>query len=998
MTAPNAGFVSVRPPRRRRGDFRQRFSLGCAGARLATPAPRPPVRAARSALRQAHRLAKVLERVDLVRDRHGGDEMLLEARLDRRLDFFDSAHHVFDLAPRGGVEQRDARARPRRVAGGGDFGEIAIGDEAERHRIGRIDMAAERAGQRDALGRGGAEALDQQLGAGIERRLGELNGANIGLIDHQARLAVMQQIAEGAADRLDALILFGEGAVDHAVFGNDPGEIHLGDDFDNARAADAGNAGRSRRFGEAFFVRPELATDHLETRLQSRAINAYPLDRARGGALAAGNLRAFEGGPGRRGAGEQAAAIAEDDLGVRADIDQQREIVAKIRAFGQDHAGRIGADMAGNARKAIDKGAWRDAQAQFRSARLLWAVDGQGERRAAKLGRIEAESEVMHDRIADQRDLYDVLALGRGLVDDIADQRVECAAHALGQFLVAARIHHHVRNPAHQVFAEPDLRIHRPGRGEHVAARKIAEMGGDGGRADVERDAERAVAEAGIDGDDVAAVAQGDGRLPLAGAQSLLQAAQDGKIGDRLAKRPLALQSRLQPAQIARRIMHIGLAHLDIVEAHDRIDLDRLRFGALAHDLALNLRIRRHVDDEIAADFRLAAEAAAVLERSALLDIALLDAVPGRDVIGRRDDAVLGEMARRDLDLAAAANAAAAADRIEIDAEAAGRFEHARAFRQALALARRREDNEMIAQHLLPGAAAPFAAAAAFASGGLALRRRLAILSDPGGAIRVVAHHHISAEDRLPILLMKRVHDRRGHPGADHHRQERGAEAAPVGQAEGEIGGAAGRVDLQLLAQPSQKIGELRAGVVDRADRHDQRIDDHVLTLDAEILRALDDFLGDGVAYVWILGNAGLVVRNGDHRGVVFLDQRQDALEPLLFAGDRIDERAPLIDGEPGFERLDDRGIDRQRHGHGLLHQLDAIGENFRFVGERHAGIDVEHLRAGFNLRDRVGDDAAVIAGRHFRGEQFAPRGIDALADHNEAAVEADDDFAFVGA
>ena len=67
-----------------------------------------------------------------------------------------------------------------------------------------------------------------------------------------------------------------------------------------------------------------------------------------------------------------------------------------------------------------------------------------------------------------------------------------------------------------------------------------------------------------------------------------------------------------------------------------------------------------------------------------------------------------------------------------------------------------------------------------------------------------------------------------------------------------------------------------------------------------------------------------------------------------------------------------------------------------RLVGERNAGVDVEHLGARLDLRDRVGDDAAVVTGRHLGGEQLAPRRIDALADHHEAALEADDDFLLV--
>ena len=51
-----------------------------------------------------------------------------------------------------------------------------------------------------------------------------------------------------------------------------------------------------------------------------------------------------------------------------------------------------------------------------------------------------------------------------------------------------------------------------------------------------------------------------------------------------------------------------GSAHFDVMQPDHRIDFDRVRLGALAHDLAMNLALRRHVDDEVAADPRLAAE------------------------------------------------------------------------------------------------------------------------------------------------------------------------------------------------------------------------------------------------------------------------------------------------------------------------------------------------------------------------------------------------------
>ena len=56
-------------------------------------------------------------------------------------------------------------------------------------------------------------------------------------------------------------------------------------------------------------------------------IDAHALDGAGRGALAAGDLRALEGRAGRARAGEQPLAVAEHDLGVGADVDEQRDLV-----------------------------------------------------------------------------------------------------------------------------------------------------------------------------------------------------------------------------------------------------------------------------------------------------------------------------------------------------------------------------------------------------------------------------------------------------------------------------------------------------------------------------------------------------------------------------------------------------------------------------------------------------------------------------------------------
>ena len=269
---------------------------------------------------------------------------------------------------------------------------------------------------------------------------------------------------------------------------------------------------------------------------------------------------------------------------------------------------------------------------------------------------------------------------------------------------------------------------------------------------------------------------------------------------------------------------------------------------------------------------------------------------------------------------------------------------------------------------------------------------------DPGHAVAVGAVQHVGAAHGFHLLRADRVHDRRGHAGADHHRDEAGVDAVAVRQAEGDVGQAAGGVDLELLAQAAQQREDLAAGVAQRADRHDQRIDDHVMRGDAEIGAALDDLLGDGEAHVRVHRNAGLVVGDRHDRHVVFLDQRQDRFELFLLAGDGVHQRPALGDLQRRLDRRGHRAVDRQRQVDEVLDDLQRLhqqaGLGLVRIDRGDAGVDVEHGRAAGGLFQRVLDDGLEIADDHLGGELLAAGRIDALADHAEGLVEADDDFA----
>ena len=72
------------------------------------------------------------------------------------------------------------------------------------------------------------------------------------------------------------------------------------------------------------------------------------------------------------------------------------------------------------------------------------------------------------------------------------------------------------------------------------------------------------------------------------------------------------------------------------------------------------------------------------------------------------------------------------------------------------------------------------------------------------------------------------------------------------------------------------------------------------------------------------------------------------------------------------------------------LHELHRPRQQCRLVGQRHAGVDVEHVGTGGDLGDGIGLDPAEVAALQLLGEELAPRRVDPLADHHERPVEAD--------
>ena len=76
--------------------------------------------------------------------------------------------------------------------------------------------------------------------------------------------------------------------------------------------------------------------------------------------------------------------------------------------LGEDHPGGIGADMPGDTRQDVDPRARVEVEVELGGGRPDRPVRRERERRRAERDRVDPQQEVVHDRIADDRQLEDV--------------------------------------------------------------------------------------------------------------------------------------------------------------------------------------------------------------------------------------------------------------------------------------------------------------------------------------------------------------------------------------------------------------------------------------------------------------------------------------------------------------------------------------------------------------------------------------------------------------
>ena len=314
----------------------------------------------------------------------------------------------------------------------------------------------------------------------------------------------------------------------------------------------------------------------------------------------------------------------------------------------------------------------------------------------------------MHHRVPGDRNFQDVGGVHPGRRRRLGGELVEGLAYRLRHLRRPVLVHHRERDAAHQVLAESDLGVHPAEGGDDLAGEQVREVDREGRRADVHREPVDPVTVAGPNVDEPPSVAHERRRPVATRLEGRVEPAQGPhlRLGDPHPERfPEAL---LEAPKVGGGTGEVGGRDLDVHRPHQRVDPDVAGVGPLADDLAVDLARLRHVRHEVPRDAGLAGEAVAFLE-AARPALALLAVGRLRQVVRRGDDTVLGELAFAHPDLAAGADAAPSAHRIEVDPEPAGRGEERRSGREAAPAPGGGEDDEGVVSHRAggPGGGAP---------------------------------------------------------------------------------------------------------------------------------------------------------------------------------------------------------------------------------------------------------------------------------------------------
>ena len=409
-----------------------------------------------------------------------------------------------DLAPRGRRRQQRDAPRPAPAALPAERtrsrGRSPGRGRAPSRRAGRCGCRTRRRAGSSST-RVDPGVVHQQPDAGVQRGLGELDGAHVVLGDATARAdrrRLVQHVARrsgrrrrrAARARRSAPSIVPSASITPAR--NSSAMTSMMPEPHTPVMPAVGGA-----VGEARLVRPRVARRSPGTAARACRGRCAPARSRPASARCPHEICApSNAGPVGLDAASSRCAVAEHDLGVRADVDERAAPSSpRCGPSARIAAGGVGADVPGDARQDVDAGRRGERAARARGrgrrpARSVASANGA----VAERRRVDAEDEVVHDRVADDHEVED-----RRRARSPASHRRAARSARRAPSRTAAVI-----SPAPSGFIITyETRLIRsspkricgfitPARREHLAVGEVAQVAGDRRRADVDRDAVRA--------------------------------------------------------------------------------------------------------------------------------------------------------------------------------------------------------------------------------------------------------------------------------------------------------------------------------------------------------------------------------------------------------------------------------------------------------------------------------------------------------------------------
>ena len=262
---------------------------------------------------------------------------------------------------------------------------------------------------------------------------------------------------------------------------DDPRPVEFGHPVDDPRAADPFGA-RERN------VRPPaLLADDLEGDVPGHGIDPDPLDRPRGRPHPEADMGPLQGGTGGAGGRKEPLAVPQDHLPIRSHIDDQHHLLLVVRLLGDQDGDIIRPDEPRLDGQDMAVGAGMDRQRKVPRLDIEGAEDGRDEGGDPQRPGVDSQQDMVHGRVADERQFEDRVGGDAALGGDAADEAVQTLDQCpLERFQAVGRVVHDIGDPRHDILAVGDLRVHQRVRGDETPRRKIAQIGGQRGRTHID--------------------------------------------------------------------------------------------------------------------------------------------------------------------------------------------------------------------------------------------------------------------------------------------------------------------------------------------------------------------------------------------------------------------------------------------------------------------------------------------------------------------------------